>query len=246
MEPNSPIIKSKDRKRFHLCLTCGIPLPPDRKLQHCEKCSEIIKSAYREKKEKRNKLRICFSCGKKLNNKEYNKCETCAEKIRLNQKPYNDKIDRKSKAPKLCKGGCGTLVDRFGKYCPQCKEKTIKEINDRSRLKVKNREKKINEFFLQLEIEGLKTTGNYMGFNLKRIRELKKISFMSLAKNISINSSYLLNIEKGKTRITFAQFKEIMKALQIDSSMFKLKDDKLFKKLFILFQTEVMNVDFLM
>jgi len=43
-------------------------------------------------------------------------------------------------------------------------------------MKTQNITVNANNFYLNLEIESLKTTGNYMGFNLRRIRKLRNIT----------------------------------------------------------------------
>ena len=259
------------RKKLRLCIKCFEPLLPEETKIHCDKCRLILKSNYQSKKEECEKLRICFLCGKSLTNSKYFKCHKCYEKSRIIQIPYNDKIDRKSKAPKLCKGGCGTLVDVFGKYCPTCKiestkrntknsqdrakrkkiqesQNTTKEIKPTPKLKpIKKEISNIStkEFYFQLEIGRAIKEGNYMGFNIKRIRALKKIPLKTFASAIDLKSTELQTIEKGKKKINLSQFKQIMMELKITPSIFNIKHDKLYKKLFLKFNTEVIDIDLL-
>ena len=258
------------RKKLRLCFKCCEPLSPKETKIHCEKCRLIIKQDYQAKKENCKQLRICFICGTRLDSIEYFKCHKCYEKARMNQKPYNDKIDRKSKAPKLCLGGCGVLVDQFGKYCPECKKESIKRNTknsyDKSFYKNNNqqskpiterksyqgktlteKEKQIStkQFFLQLEIDQTIKTGNYMGFNIKRVRKLKKISTSNFINKTGLKIDEIYNIEKGKKEINLQQFKEIVITLGVDSSMFEIEADKLCKKLYSKFNTEIVNIDFI-
>ena len=257
------------RKKLRLCIKCDSPLPPEETKQHCKKCREILKSNYQAKKEECEKLRICFLCSKNLTNSEYFKCRKCYEKARIIQIPYNDKLDRKSKAPKLCKGGCGSSVDQFGKYCPACKiesmKRNIKNSQDRAKQKkiqeckcvikkVKPKpisiEKEISKistknFYLQLEIDRAIKMGNYMGFNIKQIRELRGISSSNFTESANLKHNELQSIEKRRKKINLPQFKNIIKALGVDSSMFKIKSDKLCKKLYLKFNTEIVNIDLL-
>jgi len=259
------------RKKLRLCIKCFEPLLPEETKIHCDKCRLILKSNYQSKKEECEKLRICFLCGKSLTNSEYFKCHKCYEKSRIIQIPYNDKIDRKSKEPKLCKGGCDVLVDVFGKYCPTCKiESKIRNTkNSQERAKQKKRqnskdiikkikptpkpktnEKEISKistknFYLQLEIDRAIKMGNYMGFNIKRIRELRGTSVPNFTERANLKPNELQSIEKRRKKINLPQFKEIIKALGVDSSMFKIKSDKLCKKLYSKFNTEIVNIDFI-
>ena len=261
------------RKKLRLCFKCCEPLSPKETKIHCEKCRLIIKQDYQAKKENCKQLRICFTCGTRLDSTEYFKCRKCYEKARIHQKPYNDKIDRKSKAPKLCLGGCGVFVDQFGKYCPECKKESIKRniknsydksfykklnqnnqqskpITERKRYQGKTlteKEKQIStkNFYIQLEIDQAIKNGNYIGFNIKRVRKLKKISTSNFIKNSNLKLDELYNIEKGKRKINLPQFKEIIKVLGIDSSLFGIESDKLCKKLYSKFNTEIVNIDFI-
>jgi len=260
------------RKKLRLCIKCFEPLSSEETKIHCNKCRLILKSNYQSKKEECKEQNICFLCGKSLTNSEYFKCHKCYEKARIIQIPYNDKIDRKSKEPKLCKGGCGVLVDVFGKYCPTCKiESKIRNTkNSQERAKQKKRqnskddiikkikptpqprtnEKEISKistknFYLQLEIDRAINTGNYMGFNIKLIRELRGISSSNFTESANLKPNELQSIEKRRKKINLQQFKEIIKVLDINSSMFKIKSDKLCKKLYSKFNTEIIDIDFL-
>jgi len=264
------------KKKLRLCLKCNSPLHPEETKKHCEKCRKIITQNYQFKKEYCKEQNICFLCLKPLSNTEYFKCHKCYEKARITQIPYNDKLDRKSKAPKLCKGGCGALVDVFGKYCPTCKiesrKRNAKNSSDKAKQKkLQNRqtiikktkpkpktktpqettltekEKQISvkDFYLQLEINELKNTGNYFGFNFRMLRLFKKLSVLNFANIINLKTVELQKIESGKKKLDLFEFKQIMIKLEIAPSIFKIKHDKLYKKLFLKFNTEVINGELL-
>jgi len=236
----------EERKQLHVCLRCETPLPPDDKRQYCEECREKSKIAYQKKKEERKNLRICFSCGKKLSNAENFKCKTCAEKLRLNQYGYNDKtkLEKALKAkPKYCMNkNCNTIVDRHRKYCPKCKEESLKLSKEKSKIQIRERQRKQKEFYLQLEIKGLKENGNYLGFNLKRIRDINRISVLFFSVKIHINTQTLINIETGEIQIDLPKFIEIMHIFEITPDMFGIKNED-YDKLFIKFKTEVIDIN---
>ena len=218
------------RKKLRLCIKCFEPLLPKETKIHCDKCRLILKSNYQSKKERCKEQHICFLCLTPLTRTEYFKCRKCYEKARIIQIPYNDKLDRKSKAPKLCKGGCGTLVDVFGKYCPTCKiesrKRNAKNSSDRVKQKklqngqtiikktkhkpkipqeltLTGKEKQINvkDFYLQLEINELKNTGNYFGFNIRMIRLFKKLSVLNFSNIIDLKTIELQKLEPGKKKL---------------------------------------------
>lgn len=270
------------RKKLRICLKCHNPLPQEETKQHCASCRQILKQNYQSKKDQCKELNVCFLCLKPLTPTEYFKCHKCYEKARINQIPYNDKLDRKSKAPKLCLGGCGASVDHFGKYCPTCKiesrkrnskkamdkikqkklqdgqnnQNIIKEIKSKPKtpkhkilqeVTLTEKEKQINtkNFYLQLEINHAIETKNFMGFNIKQIRKLKKLSVTNFAKIISLKFNELHNIESGKTKINLSQFVTIAKALEINPSMFEIKIDELYGKLFLQFRKKIVNIELL-
>jgi len=98
-------------------------------------------------------------------------------------------------------------------------------------------------FYLQLEIDRAIKMGNYMGFNIKQIRELRGISVPNFTESANLKPNELQSIEKRKKKINLQQFKEIIKVLDINSSMFKIKSDKLCKKLYSKFNTEIIDID---
>ena len=109
------------------------------------------------------------------------------------------------------------------------------------------KEKQIStkNFYIQLEIDQAIKTGNYMGFNIKRVRKLKKISTSNFIKSSNLKLDELYNIEKGKREINLPQFKEIIKVLGVDSSMFGIEADEMCGKLYLRFKKRIMDFDLL-
>jgi len=112
----------------------------------------------------------------------------------------------------------------------------------REYMKTQNITVNANNFYLNLEIESLKTTGNYMGFNLRRIRKLRNITHVNTVKNASFGKTHISNIELGTRKITLAHFVELINIFGISPKMFEIYDDKSYEKLYIKFDSEVIDI----
>ena len=112
----------------------------------------------------------------------------------------------------------------------------------REYMKTQNITVNANNFYLNLEIESLKTTGNYMGFNLRRIRKLRNITHVNTVKNASFGKNHISNIELGTRKITLAHFVELINIFGISPKMFEIYDDKSYEKLYIKFDSEVIDI----
>ena len=127
------------------------------------------------------------------------------------------------------------------------KPKQLKQHHNKRPDTLTEKEKQIStkNFYIQLEIDQAIKTGNYMGFNIKRVRKLKKISTSNFIKSSNLKLDELYNIEKGKKEINLSQFKEIIKVLGVDSSMFGIEADEMCGKLYLRFKKTIMDFDLL-
>lgn len=110
----------------------------------------------------------------------------------------------------------------------------------------KEKQVSVKDFYLQLEINHAIKTSNCLGFNIKRIRKIKKLSVSNLSKITGISVANITKIESGEKKITSFQFAEIAKGLGITSEMFGIRPDRLYSKLFLHFKKRIIDINCLM
>ena len=179
----------------------------------------------------------CLLCNKTLSkNTTILRCKTCNDALLLSNRERTNKFRELGKCIRCGKDVENTRYTR----CAFCRME--QNAYQREYMKTQNITVNANNFYLNLEIESLKTTGNYMGFNLRRIRKLRNITHVNTVKNASFGKTHISNIELGTRKITLAHFVELINIFGISPKMFEIYDDKSYEKLYIKFDSEVIDI----
>ena len=131
----------------------------------------------------------------------------------------------------------------YGLFCSKCRNNNEKQTPTTYVKPDLNLSTK--DFYLQLETNTLINTKNYMGFNIRRIRKLKKLSYIKIAKNTSLNGYYLSRVELGEKKISLDQFIELVNVFEVNPMMFGIENDDSFEKLYDKFGKEVIDIGFI-